>query len=233
MRDRALFAVLLAVVAGILAVTSVAAVTTPAATTRYATYITASTARLNAVVDDDGGEPCDVQFQYYYDDGDWTDNETGWLSGYVTGDLPYADIDSLTANTLYYFRVEIRNSSGGAIDGDSVSFNAYNAPTMPSTWFQTPDYTRFHNFPTYGLFNYLADLMSMPRGTFWLLATLFICIALGVLTLIIGKRLVPAVIVLAVMMALSSLVRLLPMYFVLFSVIFTLGVIKMGHPREE
>jgi len=204
----------------------------PDGETRYATFITATTATLNGYVINDGGEPCEVRFQYYIDGGTWTDNTTAYVAGYVTGDSPTVDITTLTTGSLYYCRVQIKNSAG-TFDGDSAVFTAYAAPEMPSTWFATPDYTRFNHAFFYGLYNYIADETEIPRNTFYMLATLIECVILGILALIIGKRLMPAIIVLCGTMALASLIRLLPMFFIVFSIIAIWGMIKMGHPREE
>jgi hypothetical protein len=217
-----------------LATTSPASATStlPSGETHFATYITTSTAILNGYITDDGGEPCQARFQYYYGTGTWTDNATPWLTGYVTGDNPTANITGLTDGELYYYRIEIENSAG-TFDGDSEAFSAYDAPSMPAAWFATPDVERFKNAFFYGLYNFLADEIKMPRATFYLLATLLVSVALGIGTLIVSKRLMPAVIVLCGFMSLFSLMRLLPMYFVAFSIIAIWGTIKMGHPREE
>jgi len=217
----------------LLVVSPVSATSTlPNGETHLATYITATTATLNGYITDDGGEPCQARFQYYYASGTWTDNATPWLTGYVTGDSPTANITALADGELYYFRMEIENSAG-TFDADGEIFSAYDAPSMPSSWFATPDVERFKNAFFYGLYNFLADEIKMPRATFYLLATLLVSVALGIGTLIVGKRLMPAVIVLCGFMSLFSLMRLLPMYFVAFSIIAIWGTIKMGHPREE
>lgn len=205
----------------------------PDGETRLPTYITTATAQLNAYLVDDGGEACQVRFQYYYgDDGDWTDNETAWTAGYVTGDSPYVNITSLVENELYYCRVQIKNGAG-TFDGDSVAFTPYGAPEMPSRWFATPDVERFHNTFFYGMYNFIADRNEIPRDLFYTMATLFWCFAFGVVALIIGKRLYAGLYVLAGSMAIGSLLTLLPMFFIAFAVIGFLGAIKMGHPREE
>jgi hypothetical protein len=216
----------------ILIASPVLAISSPSIETRFATFITVTTARLNAYVLDDGGEDCEVMFQYYYGDGDWADNETPWVAGYVTSDQAYVDVTSLTTDELYCYRAVIKNGSG-TIDGDSVTFSAYAAPEMPSKWFGTPDVDKFKHAFFYGLFNYIADLIKMPQDVFYMLATLLTCIILGIAALIIGKRLMPSVIVLCGAMALASLLGLLPMFFIAFSIIGIFGMIKMGHPREE
>lgn len=218
---------------GILSVTSVLAVAVmPSGESRFATFITATTATLNGYVENDGGEDCEVRFQYYIDGGDWTENETPYVAGYKSGEEVSADITGLTTESLYYCRVQIKNGAG-TFDGDSVAFTAYAAPSMPSTWFSTPDYTKFRHTFFYGIYNLIADLLQMPRATFYLLATIFWCIALAIVALIIGKRLMPAIITLCGLMSLAALIKLLPMFFVIFSIFAIWGMIKMGHPREE
>jgi hypothetical protein len=235
--DRQMKKILFLLIVAVLAVVFVAPVlattiTMPAGETHYATFITTISATLNGYVSDEGGEPCDVRFQYYYGSGTWTDNETPWIADYVTGDNPTVDISGLTTGELYYYRVQIKNSAG-TFSGSSTTFTAYDAPSMPSTWFSTPDITRFRHTFFYGLYNFVADEMKMPRPTFYMLATLFLCVVLGIVALILGKRLMPAVIVLTGSMVLFSLLRLLPMFFIAFSIVAIWGMIKMGHPREE
>jgi hypothetical protein len=204
----------------------------PDGETRYATFITEESARLNAYLADDGGEACEVRFQYYYSDGTWTDNETPWLAGYLTGEEPYVDIDTLIEGEVYYCRVQIKNGAG-TFDGQSVAFTPYNAPSMPSRWFATPNVERFHNAFFYGLYNFIADRTEIPRDIFYMLATLFWCIVIFAAILIVGRRLVPAIYGVSGSMAIASLLTLLPMFFIGFSAIGFLGAIKMGHPREE
>ena len=217
----------------VLLVLPVSATTTdPSGETHLATYITATTATLNAFIDDDGGDVCQVRFEYYTGSGTWTDNITSWVTGYHTGDTVTADITGLVSGDLYMDRVEIENSTTVIYDGDSVAFSAYAAPSMPSTWFATPDYTKFKHAFFYGLYNLTADGLKVPRNTFYMLATIFWCIGLAIATLVISKRLMAAVIVLCGFMAMGALIRLLPMFFVGFSVIAILGIIQMGHPVQ-
>ena len=208
------------------------AVVLPDATTRYATYITATTAQLNGYVDDDGGEACDIRFNYYMEGGAWGDNVTAWVAGYETGDTAFVSVAGLTTDKIYYYRVEIRNSIG-TVTGDSVAFSAYAAPAMPRTWFSGPNAAQWNATFIGGVAGIAASSLEMPVETFYLVLALIICLALGIGTLIVSKRLLPAVIVLAGSMALCSLAGLMPMFFMAFSLILVIGAIKMGHPREE
>jgi len=206
----------------------------PDGETHYATYVTDTTATFNAYITDDGGEACDVRFQYYIEGGAWTDTETAWVAGYLTGESATADLTGLTEDAIYYVRVQIKNSAGTFTDSDYVVFTPNSAsPTMPSRWFATPDVERFKYAFFYGMNNLIADRLDMDRDVFYMLSTLFWCVVIAILALIIGKRLVPAVIALCGSMALASLVTLLPMFFMAFSAIGIWGALKMGHPREE
>jgi hypothetical protein len=229
---RKLFAILGSLALVILVASPVLAIALPDGETRRATFVTVTSASLNAYLVDDGGEPCEVQFQYYYGAGTWTDNQTGFVAGYETDDDISVDVTGLTTGELYHCRAQFKNTAGTFDDPNPITFYPYAAPSMPATWF-TVDYTKFSHAFFYGLYNYLADKASMPRNTFYLLISLAECIALGIVALIFGKRLMPAVIVLCGFMALFSLVRLLPMFFIVFSIIGIWGMIKMGHPREE
>jgi len=231
---KLLFGIISTLVMAVLLVSPVSAVTVtdPVGETHLATYITATTATLNAFLDDDGGVACQVRFQYYTGSGTWTDNTTAWVTGYVTGDTVTADITGLVDGNLYMYRAEFENSTMVIVDGASVAFSAYAAPSMPSTWFATPDYTKFKHAFFYGLYNLTADGLKVPRNTFYMLATIFWCVALAIVTLWFSKRLMAAVIVLCGLMAMGALVRLLPMFFVAFAIIAILGIIQVGHPVQ-
>jgi hypothetical protein len=83
----------------------------PIITAKPATYVSMSSARLNALLNSDGGEDCDVRFQYYIDGvGNWTNNQTPWVTGYNSGNTPYANIIDLLGNTTYRFRAQADNS---------------------------------------------------------------------------------------------------------------------------
>lgn len=103
----------------------------PTITTNDATQIGTTTARLNSHLNADGGEACDVRFQYGNSTGNYTTNTTWVNDTYTTGDYPYADITGLTLNTTYYFRVQATNSEGMA-NGTELNFTTLltlNPPT--------------------------------------------------------------------------------------------------------
>jgi len=95
---------------------------TPAITTEAATNIAITTARLNSTLAEDGGESCNVSFQYHYniasDNFSNCDNTT-WVTGFTTGERPFADLTGLTYDTQYHFRARVQNiyasSTGGVL----------------------------------------------------------------------------------------------------------------------
>jgi len=96
----------------------------PIISTEAASSVALSTARLNSVIDWDGGSDVVVRFGWgttsqaaieAYDDFETV------AGNYSQGEHPYLDIDGLTSNTTYYFRPEGQNDSGGDL-GSELSF---------------------------------------------------------------------------------------------------------------
>jgi len=111
-------------------------VCTPAITTVAATNIAATTAQLNSSVTSDGGQASDVRFGYdtVTHAGAFAGypNITAWVENtYTTGDLPYVNITGLTAGTVYYFNVQIRNDTGTA-EGTERAFAALSGVNEPT-----------------------------------------------------------------------------------------------------
>ena len=110
---------------------------TPAITAVTASSILSTTARLNSLVTEDGSEACQVRFGYGKISHIATDFEsyttkTSWSSAiYNTNATPYYDATSLDDSTTYYFRVQIKNSSGNSTSTNEISFTTYSSvPTI-------------------------------------------------------------------------------------------------------
>lgn len=112
----------------------------PTIATHNATYVTRTTARLNSYLTDDGGEYCDVRFQYGNSTGNYTLNTTWVNDTYLTGDSPYADITSLSLNTTYFFRVQATNTMGMA-NGSELNFTTYPTINEPTNFIAYPNST--------------------------------------------------------------------------------------------
>ena len=89
----------------------------PTISTSIATYISPTTAQLNASVTNSNGQACDVRFGYdtvsHAADFAAYPTHTVWVNDtYTTGNLPYVAIVGLVAGTTYYFNVQIENDAG-------------------------------------------------------------------------------------------------------------------------
>lgn len=119
---------------------------TPTISTVAATNVASTTARLNSSVTYDGEQTCDVRFAYdnvTHAGGNFTDYATitDWVEDtYTTGHTPYVDITSLTANTTYYFNVQIRNDYDSS-EGTELSFTTTTGVGTPSNFVAIPSST--------------------------------------------------------------------------------------------
>jgi len=113
----------------------------PSATTNDATNVTSETARLHAYLDNDGGESCELQFQYYTGEGAWADNQTGFEGDYYTGNSYYKDISGLDNTGTYYSST----SDGYIYVNDAVYSTAQSAAIGNVLW---PDYNQIGQYLT-------------------------------------------------------------------------------------
>ncbi len=109
---------------------SFTALNDPSVTTSAASQVTSSTARLNALVSNDGGQECEVRFLRGTATGVYTSNTT-LVSGYETGELPYADISGLAVATTYYVRAEITNDVSTQL-GSEITFTTDTGVSEPT-----------------------------------------------------------------------------------------------------
>lgn len=111
--------------------------TAPAITANAASQVAKTSARLNATVDDDGTEDCAVRWGYgttSQTSGNFTsyDTVTDWTDYiYATSDNPYDDVTSLSANTTYYYRVQIKNTNSTVTSGE-INFTTIEAVSEPT-----------------------------------------------------------------------------------------------------
>jgi prepilin-type N-terminal cleavage/methylation domain-containing protein len=85
-------------------------VTLPTCGTYPATAVQRTAAILHSAVSDDGGEPCEYNFNY----GETVayGNSTGWEGSVLTNDLVSKLVTGLDPGTTYHFQGQLRNSSG-------------------------------------------------------------------------------------------------------------------------
>ncbi len=83
----------------------------PAVTTGEATAVEETTATFHGTVTDDGGEDCQYRFQYGTSPGNYTP-DTGWTGSVITGESFSLAVSGLGKGTKYYYRAQIKNSTG-------------------------------------------------------------------------------------------------------------------------
>ena len=92
------------------------AVIAPTVTTDPASAISQVSSTLKGTLDNDGGEACQVRFQYGLTDAYGTDTE--WQPGKETDDTFEQAISGLDPNTTYHFRAQAKNSAGTTSGAD-------------------------------------------------------------------------------------------------------------------
>lgn len=125
-------------------------ITTPAINAVAASNIAKTSARLNSLVIDDGGEECEVRFGWddethagdfeAYDD-DPSGDISDWVDGYTDAEQPYLDISSLSANTQYFFSVQIKNSDSTVTCATELDFTTAAAVSAPTQFMAIPEAT--------------------------------------------------------------------------------------------
>lgn len=121
----------------------------PSIQTLPATYVQATTARLNVLVIYDGEQACDVRFLYSTVSGNCTsattcststcnstsyNGTTPWVNNtYTTGQTPYVDLSGLATSKTYYFCSQIRNDVGCRCGGQ-LSFTTSSGVNVPTNF---------------------------------------------------------------------------------------------------
>ena len=118
----------------------------PSISTVAATYVSYASVRLNALVNSDGGQACDVRFGY----DAWVSHScnftfipyptiTNWVENtYLKGQTPYLDITGLADSTTYYFCVQIRNDVSTQSGGTELTFTTSTGVNEPTDFKVVP-----------------------------------------------------------------------------------------------
>lgn len=116
----------------------------PAAKANEASGLSMTGARLNALITDDGGETCQVRWGYglgsEVDFNSYT-TITNWENGYRSGSNVYLDISSLTENTTYYFRLQVKNTTEVIYTTNEISFKTLASLNVPTSFKGIPSGT--------------------------------------------------------------------------------------------
>jgi len=102
----------------------------PTVETDAATNLATHSATLNGKLTYDGGEPCDVAFDYGLTDAYGL--STDWQPGKVTNDAFSAEIADLEPSTSYHFKAKAKNSAG-TVYGSDLTFATAALPTPAKT----------------------------------------------------------------------------------------------------
>jgi hypothetical protein len=91
-------------------------------------------ATLNGIIDNDGGESCQVRFEYDTDQNEPYAFNTDWSGNLNTDDDFSKVFSTLNPNTTYYFRAQAKNSAGSS-SGAELSFTSLSVvlPEAPSS----------------------------------------------------------------------------------------------------
>jgi len=100
----------------------------PTVTTDPATLVEATAATPNGTLEDDGGEACDVRFQYGETSAYGIDTE--WQSGKESVVAFEQAIASLSPKKTYHFRAQARNSAGTVNGADRTFTTLVAIPTV-------------------------------------------------------------------------------------------------------
>lgn len=173
-----------------------------------------------------------------YSEVTYPTNETEGTLSYL-GTLASHTITGLTAGHTYYI-MAISSDDGNYAGTDTVMATTTagaaiedepSAPEMPTTWFQSPDYTNLSNLPLYDQMNALFVAYEIPEASGWFFSAILGCILSGVIVYAISRQPTPALIALAVTLAIASLIRLLPLYMMAFTVVFIIGAFQLRGGR--
>jgi hypothetical protein len=99
----------------------------PSVVTEEASPVEETTATLHGAVADDGGETCQYRFQYGTAPGNYT-ADTGWNGNVTTGESFSVPISGLGKGTKYYYRAQVKNSTGTGSGGELSLLTKPDAP---------------------------------------------------------------------------------------------------------
>lgn len=108
----------------------------PVVSTSPASDVTKSSATLNGILTDDGGEACQYRFRYKEEKGDYV--YSSWYGSVNSGQSFSEAISGLKHNKTYYFNAQARNSAGESDLGNEQSFVTHKAKEFMITFDDGP-----------------------------------------------------------------------------------------------
>jgi hypothetical protein len=126
----------------------------PTINANLASNVATTTARLNSLITDDGGDTanCTIKFGYgktsqtavNFNNYTTKTSVTVPTSTYSVGSYPYLDVTGLDATTVYYYRVQITNSKSVVTSTNEITFTTLGVPTLPLNVQASPLSTSVH-----------------------------------------------------------------------------------------
>jgi hypothetical protein len=109
----------------------------PVITAKAASNVAQTSAQLNGEINNYGGAVCEVSWGYGTTsqaaaDFHHYDTITAFSGSYVTGNMPYLSVGSLTAATPYYFRFQAKNSVGTVTSSTEITFTTETTVGTPA-----------------------------------------------------------------------------------------------------
>jgi titin len=94
--------------------------TAPSVNTVAATSVNGTTATLNGLLVNDGGQACQYSFEWGTTSGIYTDN-ISWTGSLTTGQTFHTELSGLAKGQIYYYRAKVKNSAG-IVNGGELKF---------------------------------------------------------------------------------------------------------------
>ncbi len=205
----------------------------PSVATLAASSITFKGATLNSSVTSDGGDTT-CQIRYGYGTTTQTaanfesyDVKTAWVDGYNTSDPAPLNITSLSLQTTYYYRAQVKNSVGTVTSTNEVFFTSATYTQLQSWDIAALDYDlpipdqppemydeSGPQFPGGTLPDEVSDAGEVPRSVFWtIIPTLILClIGIGIFQ-VTGSLVVQAGVLITLMIVVMALLlHVWPLY---------------------
>lgn len=175
-----------------------------------------------------------------YSETDYPADRTEGTFAVLTIQANYT-ITGLTPGETYYIVAISRSGAEYAVPPTEVmATTTAGAPPeegpsespMPTTWFQSPNYANLSDLPGFDQINAFFDAFEFPRASGWFLSAILGCIFSAILIYAISRQPTIALVALGLFLAIASLIKLLPLYMMAFTVVFIIGAFKIRGAGE-
>jgi len=154
--------------------------------------------------------------------GGYPANYTDGIEVY-NGTTGTANLGGLVPGTTYYFRAwgwAAGNVSANYTGMPATTFAAGadsdvpSDPSVPSTWWATPDPTGLSDLPFYPIINDVADDYGIPQTTFWVVLILLFIMGLALFVYSQSHNVTSALMIAGIFIVVASFADLLPLWMI-------------------